>query len=73
MPIYDDIKAALIKHGWAIDTTATERPDGEVREFVHPKTGRRLAYIDAIQAQMDLEIETTVQQPDPRPSYSNGY
>ena len=37
MPIYDDIKAALIKHGWAIDTTATERPDGEVREFVHPK------------------------------------
>lgn len=69
MAIYDDIKAALIKHGWTIDTTATECADGEVREFIHPKTNRRLAYIDAIYAQMDLEVEAAAQQPDPRPGF----
>lgn len=55
--IYYDIKASLIARGFGIDNDAKENSSGELREFIHPKTGKRLAYIDAILAQMEIEEE----------------
>ena len=55
--MYEVIKRALVERGWAIDVNAIERPDGELHEFVHPTSCRRMAYLDAIHAEMDRELE----------------
>jgi hypothetical protein len=51
------IRQLLIDRGWEIDTTVKERPDGELREFIHPVTGKRLTDIDAVHAQGELECQ----------------
>ncbi len=47
-PIYDAVKLLLVERGWHIDENAVERPDGELHEFVHPVTGAKMAWIDAV-------------------------
>lgn len=54
-PLYDVIKQALVERGWKIDADATENNFGEVREFVHPATSKKLAYVDAVYAEMERE------------------
>lgn len=48
MTLYDEIKGLLVKRGWKIDETAQETCTGELHEFIHPETGRRRAWIDAL-------------------------
>jgi hypothetical protein len=55
-PIGDAIRDALIARGWQIDKTAVENASGEVKEFIHPQNGRRLAWLDAILSQEDREV-----------------
>jgi hypothetical protein len=55
-PIYDAVKDALRARGWGIDPNAKERPDGELHEFIHPVTGKRRAWFDALGDQGALEI-----------------
>lgn len=56
-PIYAAIKSALVDRGWTVDDLAIDSRDGAILEFVHPRTGRRYAYVDAIYEQMVLEIQ----------------
>ncbi len=55
-PIYEAIKHLLIRRGWKIDETAQETRYGELREFVHPETGQKMTYINAIWAQEEIEL-----------------
>lgn len=59
-PIYDVLKNALVDRGWTIDDSQSEielviNRGGEVREFVHPHSGKRLAWLDAFYAQEAME------------------
>ena len=56
IPMYEAIKALLVERGWAIDAGARENQCGELHEFIHPETGRRMAYIDAILAEEEREL-----------------
>ncbi len=56
-PIYDVIKDALIERGWGIDSKIKENESGELLEFIHPVTGKRRAYIDAVLDQGEIEDE----------------
>jgi hypothetical protein len=55
--ILEAIRQALIERGWKIDETVVENRGGELHEFIHPETGRRLAWLDAVFAQQDREVE----------------
>ena len=55
--IYEDIGRALSAHGWKIDTDPNINSIGECKEFIHPATGERLAWLDAVHEQMDIEYE----------------
>ena len=55
--IYDAVKDALVERGWRIDETATETRSRELHEFIDPETGRRMAWLDAIDRQQELEIK----------------
>jgi len=46
--IQDEIKQILIRRGWKIDESARENAQGELHEFIHPETGRRRAWLDAV-------------------------
>jgi hypothetical protein len=54
-PIYEALKAALVERGWGIDPDARESRQGEVAEFVHPETGKRMAWLDALLAEQERE------------------
>jgi hypothetical protein len=56
MRIYDVVRDALVERGWEIHAGAIERPDGEVREFVHPVTGKKMAWINALLAEQEREV-----------------
>lgn len=58
-PMYDVVKDALVARGWGIDLDAVERADGELREFVHPETGARMAWLDAFWAEQSREERGT--------------
>ena len=49
------VRQLLQDRGWELDRTAKENASGELREYIHPKTRQRLAWIDALIAQEDLE------------------
>jgi hypothetical protein len=55
-PIDVVIRNALIARGWTIDEDAKENAGGELHEFVHPETGRRMAWLDAVFAQEKREL-----------------
>lgn len=55
-PMYDVVRDALIARGWKIDETAVETRSGELREFIDPDTGRRLAWLDAFFRQEEREL-----------------
>lgn len=52
---YDAVKALLIDRGWSIDASATEDQLGELHEFIHPRTGRRMPWITAVFAQQEID------------------
>ena len=54
-PISEIIKEALVARGWAIDETAQPNALGELRQFIHPTTLRRMAWLDAVLSEMDLD------------------
>lgn len=54
--MYIVVKAALVERGWGIDSTATENASGELHEFVHPETGKRMAWLDAYFAEESREV-----------------
>ena len=47
-PIDDAVRDLLIERGWGIDPDAVENASGELHEFVHPETGKKFAWIDAL-------------------------
>lgn len=53
--LYPAIRELLVDRGWKIDMTALESKDGELREFIHPETGRRMAWFEAVLAQQARE------------------
>lgn len=55
MSIYFEVKELLQRHGWTIDLSAEERPDRELHEFVHPETGKKMAWLDALVAEHERE------------------
>ncbi len=54
-PIDQAIRQLLIERDWEIDETVTENSSGELREFIHPETRERMAWLDAVQAQGAVE------------------
>lgn len=48
LSILDDMKRLLIARGWKIDETVRENAQGELHEFIHPETGRRRSWLDAV-------------------------
>jgi hypothetical protein len=66
--IYDAIKEALVERGWGIDETAQENKYWELHEFIHPETGNKLVWIDAIHAQDERELDQEEARPVPRKS-----
>lgn len=55
--IYDDIGIALIAHGWKLDPDPNINSIGECKEFIHPTTEERFAWLDAVHKQEDIEYE----------------
>jgi len=53
--IYEAIQGLLVERGWKIEPTAKEDRYGATMEFIHPETGRAMAWIDAILAESDRE------------------
>jgi hypothetical protein len=47
-PIDEAIRDALIERGWKIDPDAKQNASGELREFIDPQTGTRMAWLDAV-------------------------
>lgn len=58
VPIYDAIKLLLVGRGWHIDHEAVERADGEVHEFVHPESGKKMVWLEAFWAEQDRELDS---------------
>jgi hypothetical protein len=52
-PIHAEIKRLLVERGWGIDKGAQENASGEQREFIHPDSGKRMAWLDAVLADME--------------------
>ncbi len=48
MKLDDEIRELLKRRGWKIDEAAVENRSGELCEFIHPDTGVKLAWIDAL-------------------------
>lgn len=46
--MYDVVKDALVERGWKIDKDAKENSSCELREFIHPESGKRMPWIDAL-------------------------
>jgi hypothetical protein len=61
--LFETVKTFLLEHGWSFDSEVTENASGELRAFVHPETGAKLAWLDAINAQMDRESSRKVDGP----------
>lgn len=57
IPFDRALKLLLQHRGWKIDTTTTENDIGELKEFIHPQTGEKMAWLDAIFAQNEIELE----------------
>lgn len=55
--IYQVVRDALLERGWRIDPNAREDFVGTLKEFLHPKTGRPHTWIEAIEAQDQLDME----------------
>ena len=55
--IYTAISQLLLSRGWSIDDAVKENASGELHEFIHPENGKRMAYLDAICAEGDLDLE----------------
>ena len=53
--IYEALRAALVARGWKLDPDARESRQGELAEFVHPETGKRMAWLDAVMAEHERE------------------
>jgi hypothetical protein len=54
-PIYEVLRQALFERGWRVDLAAEPNRIGEVLEFIHPETGRAMAWLDAFDAQQRRE------------------
>ena len=53
--VYEIVKDALIERGWSIDEDAVETKNGELHEFINPRTGAKMAWIDALLKQSDYD------------------
>ncbi len=53
--IYQAIRKLLASRGWTIDPTEKEDSYGATKEFIHPTTGERYGWVDAILAEGERE------------------
>ncbi len=53
--LFETVKTFLLERGWSFDSEVTENASGELRAFVHPETGAKLAWVDALLAEQSRE------------------